>query len=641
MSSKEKEKKKKLLRAFQCETTRSAEEDFARLLSDDAYVRLFFINENQAYTDGARIVVDPAFDDMYCDLRALQQTEDWLGIEHLYSGDEWLALRMITRAQSVHESLHIIYTDFPIPVMRDSRATTPVRAQVLSLIDNIIEDAFIEAAGCSEYDNMELFLKFGRVSRLFSNTPSDGTVQRAFSELPEIGQDTRTDAQIKAQQLATLLDYAATILLYPMVRPEKLAPELDSCRVATMPLFQEGSLQGVCADRFEYAQRIFDAIEDLIPDVDEPLSLPRIAAILPGMRTHSGDIPAPDGQVHKGRKGNVARRLFADLDGNFIQGSQIAKKAHDIFNEFIDERDGIIELMSIGPQVTVFKPNQLGAAACHKGVNVEVIKPAIDMRMKPAYDDMAQQLHVSINAGNAQFTQLLQASEMTEEDRYMFGSKISSRRLGDVRKRFWIRSVPGLKIPDLAILFMIDGSGSMSGARIDAARRSSIVLHEVLAQHNVEHAIVEHRAIFDEPTVQHTLLVDFSGRPEQKYNIMGMDTGDGTREGLSLLWAQRYLQTASAERKLIVAISDGQPCHFFGENDYTPPLSVADTACVARKLIRSGISIVAIALADNDDEAGWSCYDQLKEIYPSVIECNDLAQLPSKVFRTITHELRR
>lgn len=39
---------------------------------------------------------------------------------------------------------------------------------VLHLIANIIEDAYIENVGCSCYDCMELYLKFGQAADLFS-----------------------------------------------------------------------------------------------------------------------------------------------------------------------------------------------------------------------------------------------------------------------------------------------------------------------------------------------------------------------------------------------------------------------------------------------------------------------------------------
>ena len=116
-----------LLKAFQCDYNRSIEENFAQTLSENEAVRLFFINEDQAFTDGRNIVVDPAEGRLYTDARALRDTEEWMKLPHELSADPWCALKMITRAQTIHEALHIIYSDFPNPVVRDPRSATKAR----------------------------------------------------------------------------------------------------------------------------------------------------------------------------------------------------------------------------------------------------------------------------------------------------------------------------------------------------------------------------------------------------------------------------------------------------------------------------------------------------------------------------------
>ena len=171
---------RKILWLFQCDFSRDIEETFAQVLTENEQVRLFFINENHAFTDGRNIIVDPAIGGIFADKNALTRTEDFMRIGRRISYDPWYALRMITRGQNIHESLHILYSDFPNGIKTDARATTKVRIKTLALINNIIEDAFIEAVGCSVYDNLELFLQFERLAVLFSNTPIEGTVSRVL-----------------------------------------------------------------------------------------------------------------------------------------------------------------------------------------------------------------------------------------------------------------------------------------------------------------------------------------------------------------------------------------------------------------------------------------------------------------------------
>jgi hypothetical protein len=68
---------------------------------------------------------------------------------------------------------------------------------VMGMISNIIEDAYIEAVGCSYFD-----LKFGRVSRLFSNHPSAGTVERKFGKMVK-AQRAAVEEAARTEKIAT------------------------------------------------------------------------------------------------------------------------------------------------------------------------------------------------------------------------------------------------------------------------------------------------------------------------------------------------------------------------------------------------------------------------------------------------------
>ncbi len=71
----------------------------------------------------------------------------------------------------------------------------------------------------------------------------------------------------------------------------------------------------------------------------------------------------------------------------------------------------------------------------------------------------------------------------------------------------------------------------------------------------IPNAFVEHRAIFDEPTSHHNVLVDFEPKPYDKLNLLTLNAYEGTREGLSLFWVEQYLwQHTFAENKLIIII---------------------------------------------------------------------------------------
>ena len=620
---------KKTLRLFQCDFNRSIEETFAQVLTENEQVRLFFINENQAFTDGRNIVVDPAIGEVFVDKDALIRAEDYMQIGCQISSDPWYALRMITRGQNIHECLHILYTDFPSGIKDDERATTNIRKKTLALISNIIEDAFIEAVGCSVFDNLELFLKFERLAILFSNTTIEGTVDRAFKH--------EADESHEPLPFVEYLNHMGTFLLYPMVVQGEPHESIMEYVERTKQLFLDGSVCGKPKVRYNYTQNIFDIIEPLIPDSEDVLDERLFERMLPGIKTHSGDDKTISTFQRTGRTVTVSRHLFTDLNGNELQkrdfGEQIALVAED----YKSKKQAALKIVLAEPIVVKWNWTQFDCAKVHKDIEIIETKPKPNLNMRRAYQNVYSKYHININSYNSRFTQLLKARIPVREEKKLFGSGITSTRLADVKKRYWYRNAEDYGIPDIVVLLLIDGSGSMAGSRNDSAMISSVILHEVLKKQGITHAIVEHRAGFHEPIVKVNILVNFNARNEEKLNLMTLSAGGDNRDGLALFWAERFLITnTTCSQRLIIVLADGVPAHEYDE--YYPPVSSKDTANAAVKIIKRGTNIIAVAL-DNENDGKYVCYDALKEIYPSVVSCTDLKRLTGQLLGIISKSL--
>jgi nitric oxide reductase activation protein len=194
--------------------------------------------------------------------------------------------------------------------------------------------------------------------------------------------------------------------------------------------------------------------------------------------------------------------------------------------------------------------------------------------------------------------------------------------------------MPGVDMPELAVLLLVDGSGSMGWSLREGAMSAAVVLHEVLDKNNVSHAIVEHRAIYGDALLEHKVLVGFGYKKNDKYNIPMLEAREGTREGLTLYWAEKYFgQHTSAENKVILMISDGAPAHATDSKEYCPPASNRDTANAAKKISQRGTNIIAIAL---DDVGEDYVYQSLLDIYPNVVSCTDTKKLPGQICRVLS-----
>lgn len=181
----------------------------------------------------------------------------------------------------------------------------------------------------------------------------------------------------------------------------------------------------------------------------------------------------------------------------------------------------------------------VGASAVHRNIKINETHPKINLNLRKAYQNIYKQYQLNINSYSSRFSQLLRAQVPVRENKFQFGSGIDSKRMGDTKKRCWFRNSTGNEIPDMSVLLLIDGSGSMQGERRNSAMASSVILHEVLKKQGIEHAIAEHRAVHDKPEMDVNILLDFNAREEEKLNIMQLDAYDNTRDGLALYWAEK------------------------------------------------------------------------------------------------------
>lgn len=664
-----------ILDKFQCERNREVEESFARAFSETDETRLFFINEDKAYTDGKNVIVDPAFHDIYKDEECLKKTEKFLEWPGLVSATPWNALKMVTRGLTLHECLHLIYTDFPGAEWSDPDLSEWKNAQkVVANVSNIIEDAYIEAVGASIYDNIAIYLMFNRIAPIFAKKDVEGTAQQKFKiqepeeikdykpddeilkqvqndEEPELSSEEKKileaylhfmELQKKTQNLIDYLDYMAGFLLFPMFEQDEPSSEIAEYVEKTKQLFLNGSIQESPAERYKFCKQIFEIIKPLIPkDEEGEIGQNLLPDTIGGQDSHGNGQNSIGGKNHKGRAQVITSRLFTNLDGSKKDNPNTDVPALiSAIKSFECDEKNADDITSYTGYVVNHSGNSVGASAVHKDVKINEIHPKINLNLKKAYQNIFNQYHLNINSYNSRFLQILRAQVPVRENRFQFGSGIDSKHMGDPKRRIWFRNQRGNEIPDMSVLLLIDGSGSMDGDRRKSAMISSVILHEVLKKQGIEHAIVEHRGNREiDNEIDVNILVDFNAKEEEKLNIMQLDAASDNRDGLALYWAEKYInQKTFCDNKLIIVLSDGQPAHTYGE--YYGAVACKDTANAAKKIISRGTNIIAVALDDEcGDDDNYSTYKDLKEIYPHLVQCKDLKRLTGQILNIVSKQL--
>lgn len=612
---------KKILQLFQCDYNRELEESFAQILSERDNIRVFFINEDRAFTDGKNIVIDPSYKDGFCDVEALKKVEHIMNLPPNFSKDPWNALRMITRGLNIHETLHIIYTSFPSLSSSDGEIDSKGKKYAISLIENIIEDVYIEGVGACVYDNLELYLRFLRLVQIFSEKEVNDT---ATERLEEMG--------IKDSKLSLFIqyiNYMGLIMLYPNIELREPSIEINDYVNKTKRLFMSGALAPSPRERYKYSKDIFNIILPLIPEDSDNLDYSYFENILYGMRTHNVKDTTISRVKNKGKTQEINRTLFEE-------NKDFNEEIINVIEQFTKEKEAALIILNYRGYGKSFYGNLFDCSPLHNNIKINETKPKINFNGKRAYQNIYKKYHININSYNSRFSQLLKANVTQKEDKVIFGVGIESKNLGDYKKRYWYRNNYVQDVPELGVLLLIDGSGSMRGERRESAITSSVILHEVLKKRNIQHAIIEHRAQFEEAEIDINILVGFNSKEEEKFNLMEIDSYGDNRDALALFWCERYMNSEiRCENKLIIVISDGVPAH--EADDYYPPVSTMDTKNAVLKIMKRGINIISVALDNNES---FSCYDELNEIYPNLIACNDLKRLTGQILNLVSKSIK-
>ena len=112
---------------------------------------------------------------------------------------------------------------------------------------------------------------------------------------------------------------------------------------------------------------------------------------------------------------------------------------------------------------------------------------------------------------------------------------------------------------DVAVYLLLDMSASMaSRGRIENARKSAIILTEMLEEFGVAHTVVAYTAdSYGRESVEHYRLVNWG--ETEKHRLMFYHDAQNNRDGYSLRVAAEELSKRSEKAKILLMLSDGLP----------------------------------------------------------------------------------
>jgi nitric oxide reductase NorD protein len=177
---------------------------------------------------------------------------------------------------------------------------------------------------------------------------------------------------------------------------------------------------------------------------------------------------------------------------------------------------------------------------------------------------------------------------------------------------------------NIAVVFMVDMSGSTKGWINDAERESLILLCEALETLGDSYAIYGFSGTTRKRCELYTVKTfDDPYNDEVRARISGIRPQDYTRMGFAIRHLSKILREAEARTRILITLSDGKPDDY---SDYRGEYGIEDTRHALLEARRDGIHSYCITI---DEQAG----DYLPHMYgpAAYTVVGEVRQLPFKV----------
>lgn len=632
-------KQKTFSRAIQefIEKNQIPEEFFAKIFSKQKQTKLIYEPSDTAYTNGQEIHITPEFQNLYKESDLFKQADNMLGYSKKYPKlkfNQPNQIYFISHALLIHECLHIIYTDFTINISTDKDVEWQYK-RLLASIHNIIEDAYIEAAGSIQFKEIKYLLLLLRTLCGLKNN------QRTEEEKQK---------EIRQQPLIRYINYIIRKILFPVTKQEEPEDDIKEIIQKTEPLFYEGISQSSCRMRYDYSKKILnELIKAGIADQGENED--------PGKGLsdpNTGTLGEPDNST--GDKFDLDQDIFgrnlkdamknAKVNNNTSNNNVNTSLPEQLLNALREElqknsdAEKLLEDLQKAMQESqnsTIKNNATQAQTNTKnGADLDPIynnnitykEKTFSPQKKDQieYEQIKQTYKPTINKYR-KFINSIKSTTEAKESGYRYGTNIDSSNLSDPKKRYWQRNSQDIETPELVVSLLIDGSGSMFGEKELAAKKATIILHEILASAKINHRIAEFRTLHED-TAEHNILINYNHKENDKYNLIRIDSNGCNRDGLAIKWALNDILKQPQPNKIIIIISDGLPSAY---NSYTE--AEADLKSSIKKAKTKKVPVIAIALEDE------MVYQELKKYYKNILYCKKLEKLPDMLAKIITEAL--
>lgn len=266
-------------------------------------------------------------------------------------------------------------------------------------------------------------------------------------------------------------------------------------------------------------------------------------------------------------------------------------------------------------------------------IDVQAIDDGFRQQVLQHYPGLSRQLHRSFEALRDQNRLQRRQLEGDELDIDAWVETLGDAHAGgEISERLFMQRQRSER--DIAVLFLVDMSGSTEGWINDVERETLLLLSEALETLGDRYAIYGFSGMTRKKCDLYRIKTfDEAYGSEVQGRISAIRARDYTRMGFAVRHATRLLGEVDARTRLLITLSDGKPDDY--TDKYRGPYGIEDTRRALLEATRAGVRPFCITV---DREAR----DYLPHLYGTAhyTVVDDVARLPYKVadiYRRLTH----
>lgn len=220
-----------------------------------------------------------------------------------------------------------------------------------------------------------------------------------------------------------------------------------------------------------------------------------------------------------------------------------------------------------------------------------------------------------------------------EETGFYSGAKFDATRLVLHDCKYFKQRDVEMPESGIAISILVDQSGSMSGTRIEAAKRAAVILYLFCRECHVPVSVVGHTAdMTSYGDMDLEMFADFDTPDDgDKFRLMDIAAHSNNRDGAAVLFAGEHLLKRHESKKLLIVISDGAPA----ASGYCGAAADQDVTNIVQELRRRGEIIFSAACGSDKPETA--------KIYGGKfqLDISNLEDMPNQLLRLVKNYMKR